>query len=91
VARHVANAGPRQRATLAGVVRSVCARSVPCRACDVVLDDGTGTILVRWLGRESIAGVVVGATLEVEGTLCVHGAALCILNPLYRFGCPGKG
>jgi hypothetical protein len=58
---------------------------------DVVLDDGTGEIVLCWVGRKSIAGIDVGAVLEVEGTVCGASTGLCILNPLYRFAAPPKG
>jgi hypothetical protein len=57
-------------------------------ALDAWLDDGTGTITLRWLGREAIAGVVVGATLHVEGTVGSESTRALILNPLYRFVAP---
>ncbi len=54
---------------------------------DARLDDGSGTITLRWLGRDGLGGVVVGATLHVEGTVSGSSEAgrLLILNPLYRF------
>lgn len=98
VARCVADAAVRRRAVLRGVVRSVgvCRPRPPAPlpslavepfgcAFDAVIDDGTGTIALRWLGRVSIAGIEVGTTVEVEGTVSAHSHRLCILNPLYRF------
>jgi hypothetical protein len=112
VARRVADAEARQRAVLKGVVRVVVAHSTrqvrgesgratrrgAGSALDAWIDDGTGSITLRWLGREAIAGVDPGANLEVEGTVSSQHGRLVILNPLYRFvGCspgtdvPGSG
>jgi hypothetical protein len=101
VARAVAGAAPRQRAVLTGTVRRVVVRharsasatvGVPGRgtSLDAVLDDGTGTIVVRWVGRDSVPGVHVGARMSVQGTVVhLHGRNVP-LNPLYRFE-PGAG
>ena len=60
-------------------------------ALDVWLDDGSGTIVVRWLGREAVPGVAAGRRVRVEGTVGEAHGRLLILNPLYRFepGAPG--
>ncbi len=103
VARRVADAAARQRASLRGVVRGVVprrahpvrggrARTVrqdPGTVLDAWIDDGTASITLRWLGREASAGVVPGAMLEVEGTVSPQRGRLVILNPLYRFVGPG--
>lgn len=102
VARTVAGALPRCRAVLTGVVRSVVVRRTqmvhgPVGAAtrgvafDAWLDDGTGTIVVRWVGRDGVAGVRAGAALCVQGTVTdVHGRPM-VLNPLYRFeAAPGQ-
>ncbi|HTX63786.1 MAG TPA: hypothetical protein VMD28_09105 [Acidimicrobiales bacterium] len=99
VARRVADATARRRAVLTGVVRAlVVHRQRPPRgrlrpgsrglALDALLDDGTGTITLRWLGREALAGVGAGARLQIEGTVSSESNRLVILNPLYRFSAP---
>lgn len=102
VARLVADAAPRCRAVLSGTVRVVVVhrpavgtgrvgRATGWSSFDGWLDDGTGTMVLRWLGRESVPGVVAGALLTAEGTVAdVHGRLL-ILNPLYRFDPGGPG
>jgi len=82
VAHTVAEVAPRCRAVLAGVLRSV---EVKGGRIDAQLDDGTDVITLRWLGRECIAGVKVGCTLMVEGTVLDYHARLVVLNPLYSF------
>lgn len=96
VARAVACASVRSRAVLTGVVRSVVTRHARTlhapvgtvsrgTSLDVLLDDGTGTITVRWSGRDAIPGVRAGARLRVEGTVAELHGQLVIFNPLYRF------
>ncbi len=89
VARKVVDARPRCRAVLTGTVRAVEAHHGA--ALDAWLDDGSGTIVVRWLGREAVPGVTAGRRVRVEGTVGEAHGRLRILNPLYRFepGAPG--
>ena len=72
-----------------GTVRSIRVapqRDVPTLEC--VLDDGTGTILVVFLGRRELAGLKVGGKAEVVGTVGVHQNRLGFLNPTYRLLAP---
>jgi hypothetical protein len=92
VARTAAQALPRCRAVLSGRVRSVRVRradpetpgrSGPCLEAE--LDDGTGAVTLRWVGRNGIAGVAAGALMTVEGTVLADRGRHVLLNPLYRF------
>lgn len=96
VARTVADATPRARAVLVGVVRNVVAHHAQWvkgpvgttsrgAAYDAWLDDGTGSIVVRWVGREAVPGVRPGARMRVEGTVAHVRGHVVVLNPLYRF------
>ena len=72
-----------------GQVRSVQVapqRDVP--TFEVVVDDGTGTLLAVFLGRRELAGVQVGTRIEVTGTVGVHKTRLAILNPSYAIAGP---
>jgi hypothetical protein len=84
VARVVSELAPRGRAVLAGRVRGVRVRSGP--RFEAELDDGTGVIILRWLGRAAIPGIDVGAEIEAEGTVYLDRDRPVLLNPLYRFG-----
>jgi hypothetical protein len=101
VARSADRVRPRGRAVLTGVlgpvrvVRELVAPR-PLRTAGLVpagrgpwleadLSDGTGTVTLRWWGRNAIAGVVEGAALVVEGTVLMDGARPVLVNPLYRF------
>ena len=94
VARSVADAGPRQHVVLTGRLTSVVSRHHPALAgpvrnadlgplLEAELDDTTGTIVLRWLGRERITGIAVGAALGVEGTVLTDHGRNMVLNPRY--------
>jgi len=75
----------RRRVTIAGKVRSL--RVAPLHdapTLEVVLVDATGAISILFLGRRSIAGVDVGTTMIVDGTVGIHKSRLAILNPSYQ-------
>ena len=97
----VAGARPRSRVALGGVVvwtgvgAGSRAPGVLRRAglkgeggvwFDALLCDGTGQLIVRWLGRRRVPGVEPGAGLLVEGTVSVDRGRLVVLNPRYGFG-----
>ncbi len=96
VARTVSEAGPRQRVVLSGTLTSVAARhhrvlGGPVRPADprpsleAELDDGTGAITLRWLGREAVPGIAVGTALTAEGTVLVEHGRNLVLNPITSF------
>lgn len=59
---------------------------------EATIRDGTGEVLLRWLGRERVPGVVPGARMQVEGTAGYEPklARYVLLNPLYRFSAQGS-
>lgn len=60
---------PRKEATVAGQIASL--RIVPSSSgspwLEATVQDGTGTLVVLWMGRRRIAGVRPGARLIVSG------------------------
>ena len=52
---------------------------------DAELSDGTGTIMLRFMGRYEVPGLVTGTRLVVEGTPAREGDLLIMRNPLYEF------
>lgn len=81
----VVDRGVVDRGRRTGGVRAELGQGGPGTALEARLDDGTGSITLRWLGRDAIAGVQTGVRLEVEGTVSRQSGRLVILNPLYRF------
>ena len=84
----IAQATPRSRVKVAGMVRRITVRPVEgFEALEVVLTDGTEELSARWLGRRSITGLVLGSRLVVEGVLGQdHGQSTKrIVNPTFEF------
>lgn len=83
----IAQARPRTRVKLAGIVRRITVRPVEgFEALQVVLWDGTGEVSAVWLGRRGIPGLALGSRLVVEGMLGVDREGLRVVNPTFEFG-----
>ncbi|MCU4185891.1 amino acid permease [Acidiferrimicrobium sp. IK] len=84
--RPIVGLQPRQRARVAGRIRSLTVQpwgSVPTLEC--VIDDDRGRLVVAFLGRRQIAGIQPGARIIVEGTVTERKGKLTIINPTYEF------
>jgi len=82
----VADAQFRTRVMLAGMVRRITVRPVEgFEALEVVLSDGTGEVVARWLGRRSIRGLALGSRLKIEGVLGIEQNVRRIVNPTFEF------
>lgn len=76
-------------ATIAGVLRSVTLRpreGVP--AVEAELFDGTGRILLVWLGRRRIRGIGPGRRIVVHGRITGNTERPTIFNPQYELRPP---
>jgi hypothetical protein len=81
----VADAPDRERVRLRGTLRTVTLRprgGVP--ALEAELYDGTGVIMVVWLGRRRIAGISPGRSLEIQGRIGAHDGQRIMYNPRYE-------
>ncbi len=81
----IAEAPDRERVRLSGTLRTVTLRprgGVP--ALEAELDDGTGVIIVVWLGRRRIAGIGPGRSLIVQGRIGAHEEHRVMYNPRYE-------
>jgi hypothetical protein len=47
------------------------------------LFDGSGSLILVWLGRREIAAISPGRSLEVRGRIGRHGGDRIIYNPRY--------
>ena len=81
---------PRTRTTLGGEIISVVSHARPTVRVDAELCDDTGTIVLRFTGRDQVPGLVTGARLVVEGTPAREGERLIMRNPAYEFGDNGN-
>jgi len=82
----VAEARSRRRVNVTGRIHSV--RVQPhggVASLECTLADDTGGIVLVFLGRRSIPGMVVGAGIVVEGMVGEDGVRLVMLNPVYQF------
>lgn len=76
---------PRHRAKLRGQIRAVSFHLWPANSYKVELNDGTGTVFLRFVGRRSLPGFEPGRWLSVEGTPAETTGQLVLLNPIYSF------
>ena len=79
----------RRRARVCGVLRSVTLQ--PRGGMSTVqaeLFDGSGTVVLVWLGRRRIAGVEVGRRLRAEGMVVADDGRRVIFNPRYELLVP---
>src|SRR6266508_3464884 len=66
----IAEAKPRTRVRLAGIVRRITVRPVEgFESLEAVLWDGTGEVSAVWMGRRQITGLTLGSRLVVEGII----------------------
>lgn len=81
----IANAPDRERVRLRGTLRTVTLRprgGVP--ALEAELDDGSGVIIIVWLGRRRISGIAPGIAIQVEGRIGSFEGNRVIYNPRYE-------
>jgi hypothetical protein len=75
----------RQRVKVSGRVKTLRVQALAGAAnLECVLDDGTGTLSIVFLGRNRIGGIDVGTQLTAEGVASTHRGRLAILNPTYQ-------
>lgn len=77
---------PRTRCKVAGVIQNIRIDPRPGRgSIEATIIDGSGQMVVKWLGRPTMTGIRLGMGLIVKGTVgsTPDGEAM-ILNPDYR-------
>ena len=81
----IASVESRKRYKVAGVVQNI--RIDPRQGRDSIeatIIDGTGELIVKWLGRHELSGIRLGAGLIVDGIVGTdQDNELLILNPEY--------
>jgi amino acid transporter len=81
----IAEVGYRQRARVAGRVRSLRVQPwAGVATLECVLVDESGGIILVFLGRKHVAGLAPGVRMVAEGMVGDHGGRLAMLNPEYR-------
>ena len=78
----IGDAPLRTRVTIAGVIRRITVLPMEDNeALEVLVSDGTGEVVVQFMGRRSIAGLGLGTRVVVEGVLGEHHGVIKMLNP----------
>lgn len=81
----IADAPDRETVWIGGTLRSVTLRprgGTP--VLEAELDDGTGVVVLVWLGRRRIIGVSAGRSLRVAGRIGQQEGRRVIFNPRYE-------
>jgi len=81
----ISEAPDREMVRLRGSLRTVSLRpraGVP--ALEAELFDGSGVIVVVWLGRRRIAGIDAGRSIQVQGRIGEHDGVRTMYNPRYE-------
>ena len=82
----IAEAPPRSRVKLAGVVRRITVRPLEGHeSLEAILSDGTGEVTVVWMGRRAIRGLSLGTRLVVDGLLAEQRSEKRMVNPSFEF------
>ena len=85
VARSIAEAAPRRRVVVTGVISATrVTEECGTPAYECLLDDGCGELRLRFGGRRNVAGLDVGVRCTVEGTARGGDSQLVVWNPIYR-------
>jgi hypothetical protein len=75
----------RQPNRVLGEIVAVESYRRPWVRTDAMLGDGTGTLLLRFVGRASVPGFAVGRRVIARGTPGLFRDAVVMVNPLYSF------
>jgi len=81
----------REQVHIAGRVKALRVqplRGVPTLECTLV--DGTGEMVVVFLGRRQLAGVKIGTKMSVQGRVGTHRGKQAIVNPMYELQAPAE-
>ncbi len=88
----IARCAPGEPATMSGVLSAVTLRpreNVPAVEAD--LFDGSGHILLVWLGRRRIRGIEPGRSIVVTGRITHSADQPAVFNPSYELRPAGRG
>jgi RecG-like helicase len=78
----IGEAHPRERVKIAGVIRRLTVFPMQDNeSLEVVVSDGTGEVLVQFMGRRAIRGLTLGTRVVVEGVIGVQHGRAHMMNP----------
>src|SRR5438067_13771025 len=82
----IADAPMRQRVKIAGVIRRLTVFPMKDNeSLEAVVSDGTGEVVIRFMGRRAIGGLGLGTRVVVEGVLGDAKGTIQMMNPRLEF------
>src|SRR5438552_17986751 len=82
----IADAPMRQRVKIAGVIRRLTVFPMKDNeSLEAVVSDGTGEVVIQFMGRRAIGGLGLGAKVVVEGVLGEQRGGVQMINPRLEF------
>jgi RecG-like helicase len=82
----IADAPMRTRVRIAGVIRRLTVFPMQDNeSLEAVVSDGTGDVIVRFMGRRAIGGLGLGTRVVVEGVLGESRGSVQMMNPRLEF------
>ena len=74
---------PRRRTTVRGEIVAVVSSERPWVRTDAEITDGSGHLVLRFLGRSHVPGLATGRHIVADGTPGLVRGILVMLNPRY--------
>ena len=82
----IVDAPLRQRVKIAGVIRRLTVFPMKDNeSLEALVSDGTGEVIVQFMGRRAIGGLGLGTRVVVEGVLGEQRGAVRMINPRLEF------
>ena len=82
----IGDAHARERVKIAGVIRRLTVLPMQDNeSLEAVVSDGTGEVVVRFMGRRAIGGLGLGTRVVIEGVIGEHRGGLQMMNPRLEF------
>jgi RecG-like helicase len=82
----IAEAPVRQPVRIAGVIRRMTVLPMEGKeALQALISDGTGEVMIVFMGRRGIGGLSLGKRVVVDGVLADHRGEIRMVNPRLEF------
>jgi RecG-like helicase len=82
----IGEAPQRQRVKIAGVIRRLTVFPMKDNeSLEAVVSDGTGEVLVQFMGRRAIGGLTLGTRVVVQGVIGEQHGRPWMMNPILEF------
>jgi RecG-like helicase len=82
----ISEAPLRERVKIAGVIRRMTVFPMKDdESLEALVSDGTGEVIVQFMGRRAIGGLGLGTRVVVEGVLGNQRGAVRMMNPRLEF------